>query len=34
MTLGNVGASVDQFKDMLMKQDVVSVNAMTAILTK
>jgi hypothetical protein len=33
MTLGNIGASVDQFKDMLMKRDVASVNARTAILT-
>jgi hypothetical protein len=33
-TLGNIGTSVDQFKDMLMKRDVASVNAMTSVLTK
>jgi hypothetical protein len=32
--LGYIGASVDQFKHRLMKHDVASVNARTAILTK
>jgi hypothetical protein len=32
--MGNIGASGDQLKDMLMKRDVASVNARTDILIK
>jgi hypothetical protein len=32
--LGYIGASVDQFKHMLMKRDIASVKDITAILTK